>query len=56
MLALCGDSSDNVPGVAKIGNKTATTLLKEYGTLENLLEQVDHVRLLIIVVDILIML
>jgi DNA polymerase I len=37
LLALIGDSSDNVPGVAGIGPKTATALLKEYGTLDNLL-------------------
>ncbi|MCE5315514.1 MAG: DNA polymerase I [Armatimonadota bacterium] len=38
--ALKGDPSDNIPGVKGIGDKTAVTLLKEYGTLENLL---DHV-------------
>jgi DNA polymerase-1 len=33
-LSLVGDSSDNVPGVPKVGPKTATELLKEYGSLD----------------------
>ena len=39
---LKGDSSDNLPGVPGIGEKGATTLLKEWGTLENLLFHVDQ--------------
>jgi len=35
-LSLLGDSSDNVPGVAGIGEKTAVKLLADFGTLENL--------------------
>jgi DNA polymerase-1 len=42
LLAIIGDSSDNVPGVSGIGPKTASALLKEYGTLDNLLAQVDQ--------------
>lgn len=38
---LKGDPSDNIPGVPGIGDKTAATLLKEYGTIENLLEHID---------------
>lgn len=34
--ALCGDASDNIPGVRGIGEKTAKELLKEYGTLEGI--------------------
>jgi len=36
-LALVGDSSDNIPGVPKVGPKTAAKWLNEYGTLDNLL-------------------
>ena len=35
---LAGDSSDNIPGVPGVGDKTAVKLLQEYGTLENVLE------------------
>ncbi|MBI2083186.1 MAG: DNA polymerase I [Deltaproteobacteria bacterium] len=43
VLALAGDSSDNIPGVSGIGEKTAIKLLQEYGTLENLLKQSEKV-------------
>ncbi len=43
MLALMGDSSDNVPGVPGIGEKTAIKLLKEYGSVEELLAHADEV-------------
>jgi DNA polymerase-1 len=36
-LALVGDSSDNIPGVPKVGPKTAAKWLGEYGTLDNLI-------------------
>ncbi len=40
--ALVGDTSDNIPGVAGIGAKTATKLIQEYGTLEEILAHVDE--------------
>ena len=41
--ALVGDTSDNIPGVPGIGDKTATALLQKWDTLENLLEHVAEV-------------
>ncbi len=43
VLALMGDSSDNIPGVKGIGEKTAIPLIQEYGTLEGLYEGLDRV-------------
>lgn len=43
MKGLMGDASDNIPGVPGVGEKTAIKLLKEYGTLENLLRSIDKV-------------
>ncbi|MBA2322438.1 MAG: DNA polymerase I [Deltaproteobacteria bacterium] len=37
LLALCGDTSDNIPGVAGIGEKTAAKLLREFGSLDGIL-------------------
>lgn len=42
--ALAGDSTDNVPGVPGIGIKTAASLINEYGTLENLLENLESIK------------
>lgn len=39
---LKGDSSDNIPGVPGIGDKTAVALLQEYGSLEKMLENIDN--------------
>jgi len=39
--SLVGDKSDNIPGVPGIGEKTATKLIQDYGTLENILAHVD---------------
>src|SRR5688572_2545868 len=36
-LALVGDTSDNIPGIRGVGDKTAAILLEQYGTLENLI-------------------
>lgn len=43
VLGLAGDSSDNIPGVPGIGIKTAGKLLKEFGSVENLLDNIDKV-------------
>ena len=45
LKALMGDQSDNIPGVTKIGEKTGLKLLLEYGSLENLYENIDSSRL-----------
>lgn len=42
--ALAGDSTDNVPGVAGIGIKTAAQLINEYGNLETLLERASEIK------------
>lgn len=42
---LMGDPSDNIKGVPGIGEKTAFKLVKEYGSIENLLENVDSVTM-----------
>ncbi len=44
VLALMGDSSDNVPGVPGIGPKTAAELIQTYGTLEHLYERIDEIK------------
>ena len=41
--ALMGDKSDNIPGVPGIGEKTATSLVKEFSTVENVLDNIDKV-------------
>jgi len=41
-LSLAGDSSDNIPGVKKIGPKTAIELLEKYGSLENIYENLNE--------------
>lgn len=41
---LMGDASDNIPGVPGIGEKTAFKLIKEYGSIENLLENIDSLK------------
>lgn len=44
ILGLAGDSSDNIPGVPGVGEKTATKLLQEYGSLEGVIENVDLIK------------
>jgi DNA polymerase I len=44
LLAIVGDSSDNIPGLPGFGPKTALPLLKEWGSLENLLAHAEEVK------------
>jgi len=44
VLALMGDSSDNVPGVPKVGEKTAKKLIAQYGDLENVLAHAGEIK------------
>lgn len=44
LKGLSGDSSDNLPGVKGIGPKTATKLLLEYKTLENIYDNIDQIK------------
>ena len=44
MKALVGDSSDNIPGAPGVGEKTAISYLKQYGTLDGLFANIDEVR------------
>src|SRR5699024_6369973 len=44
MIGLQGDSVDNIPGIPGIGPKTASKLLKQYGSVENLLENVHELK------------
>ncbi len=43
LKALMGDSSDNIPGVPKVGEKTATELMVQYGSLENIYAHVEEI-------------
>ncbi|HEY9047912.1 MAG TPA: DNA polymerase I [Ohtaekwangia sp.] len=44
MLGLQGDSSDNIPGIPGFGPKTAATLLKQYGSIENIIAHADELK------------
>ncbi len=44
ILAIWGDAADNIPGVAGIGEKGASKLLAEWGTLENIISNVDKLN------------
>lgn len=43
LIGLKGDSSDNIPGVPGIGDKTAAQLLQQFGSLEGVLENIDKI-------------
>ena len=44
LKALMGDSADNIPGLPGVGEKTATRLIVEYGTVENAYAHVDEIK------------
>jgi DNA polymerase I len=44
MLGLMGDKVDNIPGIMGVGEKTAVKYLKEYGSVEGLLEHADEIK------------
>lgn len=44
ILGLMGDAVDNIPGIKGIGEKTAAKLLKEFHTLENVLDNADNIK------------
>ena len=43
LLALVGDKSDNIPGITKVGNKTASKWLNQYGDIDNLVSNADEI-------------
>ena len=43
LKALMGDTADNIPGVPKVGQKTATDLMMQYGSLENIYAHVEEI-------------
>lgn len=44
LLALAGDASDNIPGIRGVGQATASALIREYGNLENLYNNIDTIK------------
>ncbi|MBE5742390.1 MAG: DNA polymerase I [Clostridiales bacterium] len=44
LKSMMGDSSDNIPGIMGVGEKTATSLVQTYGSLENLYNHVDELK------------
>ncbi len=44
MKGLMGDTSDNIPGVPGIGEKTAGKIIQEWGSIENAMEHIDEIR------------
>ena len=44
LLALMGDASDNIPGCVGVGEKTAVSLLHDFGSIDNLLEHTDQLK------------
>ncbi len=44
LKALMGDQSDNIPGVGGVGEKTALKLIREYGSLDNIYENIENIK------------
>ncbi|MGD2124621.1 MAG: DNA polymerase I, partial [Desulfobacteraceae bacterium] len=44
LMGLSGDSSDNIPGVRGVGEKTAADLIRQFGTLENVFQNLDEIK------------
>lgn len=44
LKALMGDTSDNIPGVPGVGEKTAASLISEYGSLDGVYENIDNIK------------
>lgn len=44
ILGMMGDAVDNIPGIKGVGEKTAVKLLKEYGSMENILDHADQIK------------
>lgn len=44
LLGLMGDASDNIPGCKGVGEKTAVTLLQQFGSIDGILAQVDQIK------------
>ena len=43
-LALIGDKADNIPGIPKVGPKTAVKWLQQYGSIQNIIEHADEIK------------
>lgn len=43
-LALMGDASDNIPGVSGVGEKTAAELIKQFGSIDGIYENIDQIK------------
>lgn len=44
LKGLAGDASDNIPGALGIGDKTARALIKEYGSIDNIYDNIDNIK------------